>query len=133
MHAASCRSLLLLMCRAACCCVLGFCLWFCAAAAAAQVAARVLDVLLQSNSDAILLRMGLAVMEALSSKLLELQDFEEVITYLKVCVCTHFKCDNLGVFVAGVGMDAWMQSTGNRGHVYIWACPAHAGPPAEGN
>lgn len=49
-----------------------------------HVAARVLDVLLQSNSDAILLRMGLAVMEALSSKLLELQDFEEVITYLKV-------------------------------------------------
>jgi hypothetical protein len=49
-----------------------------------QVAARVLDVLLQSDSDAMLPRMGLAVMEALSSKLLELDDFEELITYLKV-------------------------------------------------
>lgn len=72
---------LLLVCCAACCCpgVLHV-----PCAAAAQVAARVLDVLLQSNSDAILLRMGLAFMEALSSKLLELHDFEEIITYLKV-------------------------------------------------
>jgi hypothetical protein len=44
----------------------------------------VLDVLLQSDSDAMLPRLGLAVMEALSSHLLELNDFEEVITYLKV-------------------------------------------------
>ena len=49
-----------------------------------QVAARVLDVLLQSDSDAMLPRLSLAVMEALSSKLLELDDFEELITYLKV-------------------------------------------------
>jgi hypothetical protein len=45
----------------------------------------VLDVLLQSDGDAMLPRLGLAVMEALSSHLLELHDFEEVITYLKVC------------------------------------------------
>lgn len=49
-----------------------------------QVAARVLDVLLQSDSDAMLPRLGLSVMEALSSQLLELDDFEELITYLKV-------------------------------------------------
>lgn len=45
-----------------------------------------LDVLLQSDSDAMLPRMGLSVMEALSRKLLELDDFEELITYLKVSV-----------------------------------------------
>lgn len=43
-----------------------------------------LDVLLQSDSDAMLPRLGLAVMEALSARLLELDDFEELITYLKV-------------------------------------------------
>jgi len=49
-----------------------------------QVAARVLDVLLQSDSDAMLPRLGLSVMEALSSQLLELDDFEELITLIKV-------------------------------------------------
>lgn len=56
-----------------------------------QVAARVLDVLLQSDSDAMLPRLGLAVMEALSHKLLELEDFEELITYLKVGQCCSCK------------------------------------------
>lgn len=41
-----------------------------------------LDVLLQSDSDAMLPRFGLAVMDALSGKLLELQ----------VCVCAWCTC-----------------------------------------
>eukprot|EP00775_Hariotina_reticulata_P010660 gene10660-10819_t len=49
-----------------------------------HVAARVLDVLLQSDSDAILPRLGLAVMKELQQHLLELDDFEALITYLKV-------------------------------------------------
>jgi len=49
-----------------------------------HVAARVLDVLLQSDSDAILPRLGLEVMRELQPHLLELDDFEALITYLKV-------------------------------------------------
>lgn len=64
-----------------------------------------LDVLLQSDSDAMLPRFGLAVMEALSSHLLELQDFEEVITYLKVCPCAG----------CGVGRGRWGVSAGCAG------------------
>ena len=49
-----------------------------------HVAARVLDVLLQSGSDTILPRLGLEVMRELQPHLLELDDFEALITYLKV-------------------------------------------------
>lgn len=59
------------------------------AVVAVQVAARVLDVLLQSDTDAMLPRLGLAVMEALSARLLELDDFEELITFLKVGMGLH--------------------------------------------
>jgi hypothetical protein len=50
------------------------------------VAARVLDVLLQSSSDALLLRLALATLTALAEHeaLLGVHDFEELITHLKV-------------------------------------------------
>jgi hypothetical protein len=46
-----------------------------------HVAARVLDVLLQSGSDTILPRLGLEVMRELQPHLLELDDFEALITH----------------------------------------------------
>eukprot|EP00878_Enallax_costatus_P004779 GHUV01005030.1.p1 GENE.GHUV01005030.1~~GHUV01005030.1.p1 ORF type:complete len:910 (+),score=344.00 GHUV01005030.1:211-2940(+) len=49
-----------------------------------HVAARVLDILLQSDSDAILSQLGLALMGALQDNLLQMDDFESLITYLKV-------------------------------------------------
>lgn len=49
-----------------------------------HVAARVIDVLLQADDEALLLRLGLAVMAALQQGLLELDDFEALITHLKV-------------------------------------------------
>ncbi|KAF6259841.1 rab-GTPase-TBC domain-containing protein [Scenedesmus sp. NREL 46B-D3] len=49
-----------------------------------HVAARVIDVLLQAEDEAVLLRLGLAVMAALQQGLLELDDFEALITHLKV-------------------------------------------------
>jgi hypothetical protein len=52
-------------------------LWYAAAAAAAAAA-------LQADDEAVLLRLGLAVMGALQLGLLELDDFEALITHLKV-------------------------------------------------
>jgi hypothetical protein len=40
---------------------------------------------LQADDEAVLLRLGLAVMAALQQSLLELEDFEALITHLKVC------------------------------------------------
>jgi len=45
---------------------------------------RILDVLLQSGSDGVLPRVALALLEALQSELLALDDFEAIITAVKV-------------------------------------------------
>ncbi len=49
-----------------------------------QFSGRVLDVLLQSRSDGVLVRVALALLEALQSELLALDDFEAIITSVKV-------------------------------------------------
>lgn len=45
---------------------------------------RILDVLLQSGDDAVLARVALSLMEALQGELLALDDFEAIITAVKV-------------------------------------------------
>jgi hypothetical protein len=65
------------------------------------VAARVLDVLLQSDSAAFLQRLGLSLMTALAPALLALDDFEALITHMKVrgvggCVCVAMEAQRWG-------------------------------------
>ena len=45
---------------------------------------RVVDVMLTENCGHAMLRVGLAVIKACSSALLELHDFEDLVTHLKV-------------------------------------------------
>ncbi|GBF95156.1 hypothetical protein Rsub_07740 [Raphidocelis subcapitata] len=49
-----------------------------------HVSARVVDALLQSRDDGVLPRVGLALLEALQGELLALDDFEAIITSVKV-------------------------------------------------
>ncbi|KAG1657940.1 hypothetical protein FOA52_000971 [Chlamydomonas sp. UWO 241] len=49
-----------------------------------HVPARIIDVMLQDGNDRLLLRLALAIMEELESGLMELDDFEMIVTHLKV-------------------------------------------------
>ena len=45
---------------------------------------RVIDVMLTENCGHVMLRVGLAVIKACTEALMELHDFEDLVTYLKV-------------------------------------------------
>lgn len=52
----------------------------------ATFSCRVIDVMLTEHSPNILMRAALAVLQECEEELLQLHDFEDLITYLKVCV-----------------------------------------------
>ena len=52
----------------------------------ATFSCRVIDVMLTENSANILLRAALAVLAECEEDLMKLDDFEDLITYLKVCL-----------------------------------------------
>lgn len=51
----------------------------------ANFACRVIDVLLQEQRPHVLLRVALAVVAECEADILQLHDFEDIITFLKVC------------------------------------------------
>jgi len=51
----------------------------------AKIACRVIDVMLQEQRAHVLLRTGLAIVAECEADLLQLDDFEDIITFLKVC------------------------------------------------
>ncbi len=53
----------------------------------AKFACRVIDVLLQEQRPHVLLRVALAVVAECEADILQLHDFEDIITFLKVCPC----------------------------------------------
>ena len=53
----------------------------------ATFSCRVIDVMLTEHSPNILMRAALAVLAECEEDLLQLQDFEELITYLKASLC----------------------------------------------
>ena len=55
----------------------------------ATFACRVIDVMLTEHSSNILMRAALAVLAECEDDLLQLHDFEDLITYLKVCRSYH--------------------------------------------
>lgn len=52
---------------------------------------RVVDVMLTENCGHAMLRVGLAVIKACSAALMELHDFEDLVTHLKVQFCDLLK------------------------------------------
>lgn len=69
-------------------------------------------LVLQSDSDAILSQLGLAVMGALQDKLLEMDDFEALITYLKVCHVPNSVATLMCLLTHNVGLtDQWNSPT----------------------
>lgn len=55
----------------------------------AKFACRVIDVLLQEQRSHVLLRVALAVVAECEADILQLHDFEDIITFLKVRDCSQ--------------------------------------------
>lgn len=58
----------------------------------AKFACRVIDVMLQEQRAHVLLRVALAIVAEVEAEILELHDFEDIITYLKVSFFVRLKC-----------------------------------------